>query len=80
MSKIIMADQPAFERDVHATVTDLENKQHQMLALIYDNRSHSTTQHQMLEATVHYLEQEFIDKLGGLFNCSRANDNQIRAI
>ena len=80
MSTVTTADPPAFERDVHATVADVEDKLRQMLAQIYDNRSYSTTQHQMLEATVHCLEQEFIDRLGGMFNHFRANDNQIRAI
>ena len=80
MSTVTTADPPAFERDVHATVADVEDKLRQLLAQIYDNRSYSTTQHQMLEATVHSLEQEFINRLGGMFNHFRANDNQIRAI
>ena len=75
-----MANLPAFERDVRDTVADLEDKQRQMLAQIYDNRSYSTTQHQMLEATVHYLERQFINQLGSLFLGFRANDNQIRAM
>lgn len=75
-----MTDPPAFERDVHATVVDLEDKQNQMLDQIYENRSHSTTQHQMLEATVHYLEQQFIEQLGGMFMGFRTNDNRFRAI
>ena len=80
MSTVTTADPPAFERDVHATVADVEDKLRQLLAQTYDNRSYSTTQHQMLEATVHSLEQEFINRLGGMFNYFRANDNQIRAI
>ena len=67
-------------RPVIATCAALQNQVNQALAQIYDNRSHSITQIQMLEAILQYLERDVENKVGTIIARMNATDETVYGV